>query len=182
MLVYAAALLLGTANTGALNYAALYSLENLTAGQLSLLASIMGLAVCAGKCLYGWLTDRAGSYRSGNLFFIFMLVGLTGWCFARQGGMLLAVCSVFVFGLGSPLITVGVSAVAHTISAEWAFAANNRRLQTLVMLGSLLFGPVPGLVADHAGSYVPAFRLILLCTAVSALVMQRVIRKNSPTA
>ena len=44
-------------------------------------------------------------------------------------------------------------------------------------LGMLLFGPIPGLLADRFHSYVPAYALFALCLAVSLVIIQRAYRK-----
>ena len=41
----------------------------------------------------------------------------------------------------------------------------------------LLFGPIPGLLADRFHSYVPAYALFALCLAVSLVIIQRAYRK-----
>ena len=51
------------------------------------------------------------------------------------------------------------------------FAHGLKWLQSLFALGILLFGPVPGMLADAFGSYEPAYALFFLMTAVSLLLM-----------
>lgn len=47
------------------------------------------------------------------------------------------------------------------------------------MLGSLVTGPVPGLLADRfGGSYVPAYGLFLFFLLISMLLIQTVYRRT----
>ena len=45
------------------------------------------------------------------------------------------------------------------------------------MLGSLVTGPIPGLMADHLGSYVPAYFLFAVLTALAMAIIQGLYRR-----
>ena len=52
-------------------------------------------------------------------------------------------------------------------------------LSSAYMLGSLVTGPVPGLLADRfGGSYVPAYGLFLFFLLISMLLIQTVYRRT----
>ena len=44
-------------------------------------------------------------------------------------------------------------------------------------LGMLVFGPLPGILADRAGSYVPAYMVFALLTAAAMVIVQSIYRK-----
>ena len=50
-------------------------------------------------------------------------------------------------------------------------------LGVLCTVGMLLLGPVPGLLADRFGGYVPAYALFALCLTAAALLLQGIYRK-----
>ena len=52
-----------------------------------------------------------------------------------------------------------------------------RSITVAYTVGMLLLGPVPGLLADRFGSYVPAYALFALCLAAAALLLQGIYRR-----
>src|SRR5699024_7744381 len=75
------------------------------------------------------------------------------------------------FGLGLPVSCMSQSVWAKDLLGDAGFAHGLKWLQSLFALGILLFGPVPGMLADAFGSYEPAYALFFLMTAVSLLLM-----------
>ncbi len=168
-----AMLLLGAiANPGFSHLSVLYQGEGFNAMTVSFLISFVGVTLTAGKCVYGEITDRLGAYRSGYLFFGMLVAGEVLCCFAGSGRMAVAVASMGLLGLGLPLSTVGLSVFAADFSGEQTHAKVLRHFQMAYMAGGLLFGPVPGMLADAEGSYVPAYVVLSVCAAVAMALVQ----------
>jgi hypothetical protein len=81
---------------------------------------------------------------------------------------------MLLFGVGLPLATVGLTVFARDLSTPDQYAATIRQFQLAYMAGSLLFGPVPGFLADTTGSYFPTYRLLTVFAVISMLLMETV--------
>ena len=68
---------------------------------------------------------------------------------------------------------MGLTVYAGDLSRPEDFAGTLRQYQIAYLLGSLLFGPVPGLLADWTGSYVPFYILVTALTVFSMFIIQR---------
>ena len=173
-----AMLLLGAiANPGFSHLSVLYKGEGFDAMTVSFLISFVGVALTAGKCVYGEITDRLGAYKSGYLFFTMLVAGEILCCFAGSGSMAAAVASMGFLGLGLPLSTVGLSVFAADFSNAKTHGKLLRHFQMAYMAGGLLFGPVPGMMADAAGSYIPAYVVLSVCAAAAMALVQATYRR-----
>ncbi|MCI6647356.1 MAG: MFS transporter, partial [Oscillospiraceae bacterium] len=56
-------------------------------------------------------------------------------------------------------------------------AATVQKFQTAYSIGALVFSPVPGILADASGSYLPAYALFTLQSVVILAVLQVTYRK-----
>lgn len=174
-MVMAGALLMGFTYAASSHVSVLYRSEGYSAGEVSLLVSVFGAALFIGKCVYGQASDKLGSFASGNLFFGVLILGNLMTCFAAGGSMAAALGSVILIGVGSVLLSVGLTIIADTVAEPQHYAAVVRNLQIVYMLGSMCFGAVPGMIADHTGSYVPAYLLMAVFAAAAALLVQTVL-------
>ena len=91
-------------------------------------------------------------------------------CLAPNGSLPMAAAAACLTGFGLAVTTVSASVYASKISTEAEYGHTLTRFQTCSSLGALIFGPVPGIIADRTGSYVPAF-VLMLCIAVIAVVI-----------
>lgn len=173
--VLAAIMMLGTiANPGMAHLAVLYRSIGVDDTSVSLLLSLLGAALTIGKCLYGHFTDRIGAKNSGWLFFGLMILGQGLCCFAAKSVPAVNTAAMLSFGVGLPLATVGLTVFARDLSTPERYAATIRQFQLAYMAGSLLFGPVPGLLADTTGSYFPTYRLLTIFAVFSMVLMETV--------
>ena len=96
--------------------------------------------------------------------------------------MVLAVLSVVFINLGMALSTVGLSAIAKSVSSEKRFGRTTKNLQIFTMIGSIAFNTIPGIIADAVGSYVPAYWIVTAITVTSLFLATTAFmryRKNS---
>lgn len=173
-------LMLGAVTGGGYQHVSvLYTVAGFSDLQVSRMLSLGGGLMIAGKCLFGVITDRFGTSRTAYLFFAFLTGGWLLCCLAGRQSMPLAVLSVVFINLGMALSTVGLSAIARSISSEQGFGRAAKNFQSFTMIGSIAFNTIPGIIADAAGSYIPAYWIVTAITLASlALVAAAFIRYN----
>jgi predicted MFS family arabinose efflux permease len=178
MMLLAAFLTGGPCGPGFSHLTVLYTSAGFSSGTAALLMSYLGLVLIVAKVLYGWLSDRLGSRMANNLIFGVFLAGFALCCLAPTQSLPLAAAAITLTGLGMPLSSVTLSVWAGDLSASEDYDRLVKWLSSAYMLGSLVTGPVPGLLADRfGGSYVPAYVLFLLFLLVSMLLIQTVYRQ-----
>ena len=89
-----------------------------------------------------------------------------------------AFAAAAAFGLALPLSNVSYSIWARDFLGDAGFAKGLKWSQTLYALGIVVFGPVPGWMADRAGGYVSSYILFLVMMAVSFLFIVLVYRRT----
>ena len=171
-------LLMGFSYAATSHISVLYRTEGFSADQVSLIVSAMGAALFVGKCIYGQAADRLGSFRSGNLFFGMLVSGSALCCFAGTGSMILAAAGDVLVSCGSVLLSVGLTIIAGAVARQQYYAVVVRRIQIIYMLGSMAYGVVPGIIADHTGTYVPAYLLVTIFAAAAAFLIQPVLYRR----
>ena len=168
IIVCAASLLIGVmGNTGWNHLSVLYSTEGADPLTVSRLISFVGLALTAGKVLYGELTDRMGGRRAAICFCSILIAGEVLACFAGLLSMPIALMSMLCTGLGMPISTVGFSSMAADLSTPAHYPSSLRAFQLWYMIGTFATGPLPGIIADRCGSYVPFYYILSLCAAIT---------------
>lgn len=170
------------ANPGFAHLSVLYEAAGFSGFRVSLLISVVGAALTVGKCVYGRFADLMGARKSSLLFFGLLTAGQLLCCFAPVSGFPSAVAAMLLIGLGMPLSTVGLSVYAGDLSpSQEEYGKTLKHFQIAYMAGSLLFGPMPGMLADATGSYVPAY-VILSAFSVAAMVLEQMsYRKKGST-
>ena len=130
----------------------------------ALAITITGVALMAGKLLYGAVSERFTTPRANVAFGLVLIASTALMCLVRLGPAVMLL-SMALYGTGLALTTVGLTACA----AEWSVPAHYRttveQFQTGYYAGALVFSLVPGIIADHTGGdYLPAFVLFFLCS------------------
>lgn len=161
VIVCCASFLIGAmGNTGWNHLSVLYSTEGADAITVSRLISCVGLSLTVGKVLFGEVTDRLGGRRSAICFCSILVIGEVLACFAGLLNMPIALLSMLCMGLGLPISTVGFSSMAADLSTPGHYPSTLRYFQVSYMIGSFVTGPTPGIIADHCGSYIPAYYIL----------------------
>ena len=169
VLVGGATFILGAvANVGFAHLTLLYDKEGFPTMTVALLISITGFSIAVGKILYGLLTDRVGGNLSTFLTAVVLLIAHALCCLAFNGSVPIAVSAMVLIGLGYPISTLGPSVWAGDMTDPEHYTDALRNLQIMYALGSLVFTSVPGIMADHMGSYVPYYVLCVIFVAVAA--------------
>ena len=164
---------------GISNVGVLYHTEGFDPGTVAALVSCMGLALMAGKILYGELADRLGGKLASYLFYIIALVSYVLLCLAPNGSRLCAFAAAFTFGLAAlPLSNVSFTVWAQDFFGDAGFARGLKWSQSTYALGIVVFGPLPGWLADRTGSHIASYFLFLIMMALSFLLIGLVYRRT----
>ena len=141
------------------------------------LLSYLGAMISLGKILCGQVYDRLGG-RGGNRFaFGTLLLSLLLCTLAPAGGAFLPVLAITAFGLGMSITAVSPARWARDLCADYESAV--RTITLAFTAGMLVFGPLPGLLADWLGGYVPAYAVFFVLLLTAFLIIQRLYRKKA---
>lgn len=173
VLIWAMLLLLGPMmNVGYSHLTVLVSTEGFNPQLTALSITVSGVALTVGKFLFGWMSDKIGTYKCNWIFGAVLVAGLILCCMIRANTavLLLAMCC---YGGGLATTSVGLTAWAGDLSAPEQYDTNVRRFQLGYAAGTLLFSSLPGTLADHfGGSYIPAYIFFVGCAVFVLLSVQ----------
>lgn len=160
----------------------LYSAENYDPGAIALMVALLGGALAVGKMLYGTVADHIGTIRASLIFYVLVAAGGILCCLAGSGSVPLGIAAVLTLGIGLAVSSVSISVYAAGVATGEHYAQTVTRFQLGFNLGALLFGRVPGMIADRTGSYVGAYQIMTLIAAVSSAVLlvtyRRILRED----
>ena len=146
------------------------------------LVSASGVCICLGKVLCGQIYDRWGSLAGDGYCYLTVTAGTLLCCLPVRESPLVPVLAVGLFSLGLPISTVSPSVWAAELTGPGDFPRAVQAINLAYTVGVILFGPVPGLLADRTGSYAPAYLLFAaLLTLAVALVRLAYARKKRLT-
>ena len=164
----------GPCGPGFSHLTVLYTAEGYDSGTVALMISCFGVVLMLSKVLYGSISDALGS-RTANFFtFGTGIAGFALCCLAPLGSMPLNWVGLACTALGMPLSSVSLSVWAGELSGGGDYDRLVKWLSTSYMVGALVTGPVPGMLADRFGSYVPAYALFAGCLVCSMILIQGV--------
>ena len=167
----------GPCGPGFSHLTVLYTAEGYDSGTVALMLSYFGIILMASKVLFGVLSDRLGSRAANYCAFGVGMLGMGLCCLSCIHSVPLAVIALTCTALGMPLSSVSLSVWAGDLSSGQNYDRLVKWLSTSYMLGALVTGPVPGILADRFGSYIPAYALFLLCLLCSMVLIQGVYLK-----
>lgn len=149
-----------------------YTSEGFDSSFIALLISMMGATICLGKTLCGQIYDRFG-VRAGNHFsFGTYLTGLILCCLAPTQSVVAAVAAFLLFSLGLSICGAPPAVWSNDLASEENYPKQVRSFTTAYTAGMLVFGPVPGILADHmGGSYLPAYVLFTAFLLIAYLIV-----------
>lgn len=171
--VYLAMILLSFATYGAIpNMNLLFTTEGFSVGTVAWISSLFGLSMTAGKFLYGMAVDRMGTGLATTVVYLLNFLGIV---LIISGilrlGVAVSVVGIICYGPGNALATVAQPALATKLARQEDYARTLKRIQLSYQVGSVIVGPVPGMIADAMGSYVPAYLIFAFEIAVSMTVL-----------
>lgn len=134
--------------------------------------SLMGLLIMVAKILCADLYDRVGGWRGNFIVFGMAGTGLFLLTLSPLGNIPLVFLAVFLYGFGLTAGSISTYQWSSDLYGAEGYANGVRIFNMAYTAGSLVFGPVPGIIADHFGSYVPAFVLFLGIFVVTFALLQ----------
>ena len=176
-LLFAGFLIGAPAGPGFSHLTVLYTSSGYDSMAVAGFLSVFGLMICVGKIVCGQIFDAIGGWL-GNFYIFGVLLAAFGLSFlAPLGGEILPYAAMTLFGLGLPISSVPFAVWAQDLAGDEGYATTLRSLTVAFALGMLVFGPVPGMLADRLGSYVPAYMLFALLTLVAMGILQFIYRR-----
>lgn len=176
-LLLAAFLIGGPGGPGFSHLTVLYTTSGYDSMAVAALMSGLGLTLCLGKIVCGQVYDALGGWRANFYSFGTMAAALVLCAMAPLGGMVLPAAAIALFGLGLPISAIPPAVWARDLFGDEGYDGAVRSLTVAYALGMLLFGPLPGALADRLGSYVPAYLLFAAVLLVPLVIVQYAYRK-----
>lgn len=173
------------ANISGTHLGVLYSTQGFSTHQISVLVAQFGAFLAIGKCTYGFISDKIGTFKASLLMYIFTALGSVLLCISANGpfAFIIAEMGAIMVGFGMAVTTVSSSIYAMQISTKEQYVRVLSRFQLYSLLGSVFFGPVPGMIADRTGSYIPCFWILFLLVIVSSSMLlisyRKIIRRDN---
>ena len=172
-LLFLGTLFLGCCTTvGFTHMAILFTTAGFDAMRAGTAVSVFGLMLMLGKFVLGDACDRLGGYRANFVFSGIMAAGILLCMTAGLRSSFLMFAAAAIYGFGCPVSTVGISIWAGDFSTPKTYQKNLQLLQLGYAMGALVFGTMPGMLADRFGSYVPAYLVILIFCILFVLIIQ----------
>ncbi len=150
----------------------LFTTEGYDAMVVAGLISYMGLAISVSKIICGQMYDRLGGRLSNTWILGGYLAGHLLCCLAFTKSTALAYLAITVFAFGISVSAVSPAVWARDLAAPADYAKIVRAITTAYTAGMLVMGPIPGILADRFGSYIPAYLFFALCQLVLTLIIQ----------
>ena len=149
----------------------LYAGEGFSSQVTAGMITVIGFSLMVAKPLYGQLVDRLGGRRSNYIIYSVTLLGFLLFLLAPTGSVPLAYLAAVVYGCALPIGCMSLSVWARDCRGDSGFAEGLKWAQVMFAAGNLVFGPMPGLLADRFGSYIPTYLLFLAMTAAAMLLL-----------
>ncbi len=165
-------------NVGYSHLAILVTSEGFSSHLSALAITVSGISLTASKFIYGWVTEKTGTYKSNTLFGIILTIGIILCCFSgtNEVVMITAMC---LYGSGLALTTVGLTAWVGDFCSGKEYDKTVRFFQIGYAAGSFVFSSLPGILADKFnGSYVPAYIFFVICTLYVIFTIQWVYKST----
>lgn len=153
--------------------------ERFSGAEMSLLVSVFGFALMAGKVIYGRLVDRLGTYTANYFLFVALTIGLVGTCLSRS--FVTAMVMAAFLGAGSPLANVAVPVSARDFANPGTTVRAVKYVSLVMSVAGLCISAVSGVLADALGSYVPVFLIMAIIAVISGALIQFIYAKNRVT-
>lgn len=177
-LLLLAALFVGaTGGPGFSHLTMLYTSSGYSSLFVAGLLSYLGAMISLGKIVCGQVYDRLGGLGGNRFAFGTLLLALALCTLAPMGSVLLPVLAITAFGLGLSITAVSPARWAGDLCAD--YESGVRSITLAFTAGMLVFGPLPGLLADWLGGYVPAYAAFFALLLAAYLIVQGLYRKRT---
>lgn len=155
----------------------LFTTEGFDSMAVAGLVSYMGLAICVSKIVCGQMYDRLGGRLSNTFVLGAYFIGHLLCCLAFTKSLPLAYLAITVFAFGISVSAVSPAVWARDLTNPADYGKTVRAITTAYTAGMLVMGPIPGVMADHFGSYIPAYLFFALCQGILSVIIQAIYYK-----
>lgn len=170
--MYVAAICVGVNGSTSFQFIAMhFTNQGLSAYQVVAIVSAVSTALMISKFLFGGAVDHFGTQRTNRVFMLVSVVGLS-MCCASGNNYVLGMIAMILYGLGLAYSTIGLTVYAEDFSGVEEFEDRVREYQICYLLGSLISSPVPGIIADTTGSYIPFYAIAAVLGLVALLIIE----------
>ncbi len=170
----------GVMSVGALAY---FSILMTTSGYethfAAITLSVVGGCLTAAKFGSGVLFDRIGPIRATIVLFALSVLGLALCCLMPLQSMPLALLAAICYGMGVSAGSVGISVWSLHFSNEKTRSKTVKDFQVGYSFGGFVGDTFPGFLAHATATYVPAYVIILIWTALSGIIIVSMYRRFS---
>lgn len=171
--LFCAAFLYGTAaGPGFSHLTVLFTGAGYDSMLVAWLMSLLGFMLIVGKIMGGQLYDMLGGWWGNFYMFGVFMSGLVLSWLTPLGGGVLPVLTVVLLGLGFSLIGIQFPVWARDLVGGEGYEHTVQSLNVACSLGTLVAGPIPGMLADRFGGYVPAYIMFFIVLAMSMAIVQ----------
>lgn len=179
--MYVAALLVGINGSTSFQFIAMhFTNRGLGAYEVATIVSVTGTALMLSKFAFGGAVDHFGTRRTNRVFMLMSCVGLFMCCLSGNS-YTMAMIAMILYGLGLAYATIGLTVYAEDLSDAQEFENRVQEYQICYLLGSLLSSPVPGIIADATGSYIPFYAFATVAGLGALLIIENNYRKKKET-
>ena len=154
----------------------MFTLEGFRPEQVAFLISFFGAVLTAGKFLTGALYDRIGSRRTNVLVISSLTLACVLSGFLHRVRMSDAIVFLILFGFGQTVITISMSIWVSDLEDATCYENTYSRCSAAYSVGALITSPLPGIIADTTGSYLPVYyfyALLGVCVLAVITVLYR---------
>ena len=175
--MYVAALCVGVNGSTSFQFIAMhFTNRGLSAYQVAAIVSAVGTALMISKFAFGGAVDHFGARRTNRVFMLTSALGLSLCCVSGRS-YALSMISMILYGLGLAYSTIGLTVYAEDLSSVEEFETRVREYQICYLLGSLISSPVPGIIADTTGSYIPFYAIAAALGIVALMIIENNYKK-----
>ncbi len=173
LLVCGAAFLLAFAIYGSYPFLELHLVtEGYPVPRAALYLTIFGVTLTIGKMIYGWAADRFGALIITMICYMLSIVGIFSACIADSPiGRVILIGTIALWGFGNAISTVMQPTMAGELATDESFTRVAKNIQVSYTLGSVVIGPIPGMIADFTGSYTLSFAMLGCVIAASMILV-----------
>ena len=152
--------------------ALLFSTEGIDPVDAAYGMSVFGIALIIGKLLYGKVDGKLGTPTASNVFGIAVLAGLA-LCslFGAVPTLATMYASCVTLGFGESVVSLGYPLWAADFSPRGGYVKNLKIFQLGYQAGAMVGSPIPGIFADHLGSYTGSYTLFGLFYCMTIIIV-----------
>lgn len=148
----------------------LFESGDLSAEDIAISISLVGLLMTFGKILIGRTVDRFGTYKAMMLFGTILSAGL--FLTALLGGNdTVRYMVILLLGFGFAMMMVAPASFSKDIAKKGQYFSIVRMLEIAYVIGSFVFALVPGNLATVTGTYITSYMLMGVMVIIAMALM-----------